>query len=470
VIAIDRQPRADGGLEQDPNVIWHRIDLADADVVRSTFDEIRAGGGATALVHLAAYYDFTGEPHPEYQRTNVEATRLVLENSLGLGLRRFVFASSVAACDFSTPGQPLNEDTPPLGRHVYAVSKRAGEELVRRFSDRIPGCIVRFAALFSDWCEYPPLYFFLETWLSERWNARILGGKGQSAIPFLHVRDATLFVLRVLERSDQLDPCEVLIASPDGAVTHAELFETATRYYFGAARRPLHVPKSLCGPGMWLRDALGLVLGERPFERSWMAAYVDRQMVVDAARSRRRLEWRPRKRLHILERIPFMIENSKTNRVEWYGRNLEALEHHRLQPRLQVYRLARRHEAELERAFDAALATGQDQRTSHGEVEWMCRSALRALMQAIRTGDRTPFVGYCHDLARRQLELGASAEEVTSRLRALERACLRVLGSDEQARGLEASLRDSVSVTIDFGIDRVLEAYECRERMIPDEG
>ena len=42
-------------------------------------------------------------------------------------------------------------------------------------------------------------------------NGRILGGRGESAIPFLHVRDATDFVLRLLERLDDLsaDPLEL---------------------------------------------------------------------------------------------------------------------------------------------------------------------------------------------------------------------------------------------------------------------
>ena len=34
----------------------------------------------------------------------------------------------------------------------------------------------------ANWCEYAPLYVFLSTWLSKKWNARILGGRGASAI------------------------------------------------------------------------------------------------------------------------------------------------------------------------------------------------------------------------------------------------------------------------------------------------
>ena len=63
--------------------------------------------------------------------------------------------------------------------------------MLEEYRGRLRAVKVRFAAMFSDYCEYPPLYKFLETWLSPVWNQRILGGRGRSAIPYLHVRDAT---------------------------------------------------------------------------------------------------------------------------------------------------------------------------------------------------------------------------------------------------------------------------------------
>jgi nucleoside-diphosphate-sugar epimerase len=460
VVAIDRQPRSDAGFDDDPNVVWHRIDLADADAVGNTFDRIRGEGGAHALVHLAAYYDFTGEDHPEYRRTNVEAMRLVVESSVDLGLRQFVFASSIAACDFSKPGHPITEETPPHGPHLYAVTKRYGEELLHEYRDRLPSTIIRFGAMFSDWCEYPPLYFFLETWLSERWNARVLGGRGRSSVPFLHVRDGVEFMMRVIEKADDLEPAEILLASTDGAVTHQQLFDRATDYFFGEKRKAFHVPKLLCYPGMWGRDVAGRLLGNRPFERPWMAGYVDKELEVDTSRTRGRLGWSPRERLGILERIPFMIENARTSRMEWYGRNLEALEHHELRPRFRVYLLVRKLESDLERGFAARLESIGEVVGSPEERERTSRVALRALVQRIRTGEKSPFTTYCRALAERQVQRGAGAEDVVAIVRALEGTCLEVLGRDPDAEGLDKELRHSITVTADFGIDQILDVYE----------
>ena len=108
--------------------------------------------------------------------------------------------------------------------------------MLAEYSDAFPSVIVRFAALFSDWCEYPPLYMFLRTWLSKAWNSRILGGRGESAIPYLHINDATSFLKRVLRQYPALDNGEILIASPDGAVSHEQLYIESTQYYFEDAR------------------------------------------------------------------------------------------------------------------------------------------------------------------------------------------------------------------------------------------
>src|SRR5512147_886513 len=121
-----------------------QIDLRDRASVAGAFRRIREEGGADFVVHLAAYYDFTGEPHEDYQRTNVDALRSVLEECRQLRLRRFVFASSLAASEFPPSGIRLTEASPANGSHPYAVTKQRGEELLREFAD-VPSVVVRLA-------------------------------------------------------------------------------------------------------------------------------------------------------------------------------------------------------------------------------------------------------------------------------------------------------------------------------------
>jgi nucleoside-diphosphate-sugar epimerase len=321
IYAVGRRTPQEAGALQGPDIHWFCVDIGYFEPLREVFYRIRQLGGADLLLHLAGYYDFTGEQHPEYLRTNVNGTRNVLELAAPLNLKRLFFTSSIAACPFPKPGEFITEDTPPTASPPYSQSKRQGEEMLRAYRDYIPSCIVRLAAIFSDWCEYEPLDNFLHTWCSNRWNARILGGRGLWAIPYLHARDLLLFYLRVIEKHGELQSLEVLQGSPDGATTHLDLYRTATYSFYGAPRRPICMPKPLARLGIAMREAVGRATGHMPFERSWMGEYIDLQLAVDASRTRHRLDWSPNPDLFILKRIPFMIQNMRQHPDQWQQRN-----------------------------------------------------------------------------------------------------------------------------------------------------
>lgn len=321
IVALGRRDPGEVGAPVGPGIDWFRVDIADFEALRRVFESIREMGGARLLLHMAAYYDFTGEDNPEYQRTNVLGTHNLLKLSEPLNLRRFIFASSVAACPFPEPGRVVTEATPPVAEVPYARSKKIGEELMLRYRDSIPSTIVRPAAIFSEWCEYEPLEAFLRIWCSRRPHSRVLGGNGDSGVPYLHVNDLLSFFLRVVEKCDELEPAEVLIASPDGVTSHLELFRVTTRCWFGEPREPLHLSPRLASVGIRLREMLGRVTGFMPFERSWMIDYIDRQLAVDASRTRRRIDWAPNPDLDVLETLAEMTHNLGTDRRVWRRRN-----------------------------------------------------------------------------------------------------------------------------------------------------
>jgi nucleoside-diphosphate-sugar epimerase len=468
ILGIGRRSQHECGAPVHPNISWMQIDIGDREPLARVFEEIRRSGGAEILLHLAAHYDFTGEEHPEYWRTNVEGLRNVLDLSKGFNLRRFIFASSVAACRLPKPGTALNEDSVPDGEHIYAVTKRIGEEMMREYSAFFPTCIVRFAALFSDWCEYPPLYVFLETWLSRLWNAHILGGRGESAIPYLHVRDVTSFLCSVIAQADMLDEGEVLIASPETTVSHRELFGRATFIEYGRRVKPIHVPKPLAFPGMWFRNVLGGLLGQRPFERPWMARYIDLKMTVNPSRTRQRLGWAPRARFEILRRLPFLLENRKTRPSEWNRLNLAAMRVVHEHPNLRIYRLLEENEKRIRSAMTEQLLSPHGrlrlvhyERIPDHEHDWHHRLILNSLMNSIRTREKALFMSYCRTLAERRLAQGFALEEVCFALTTLNEVCLKSLALEPGPVPLE-QLDDYITATIQFGIDEVEDVYEQR--------
>jgi nucleoside-diphosphate-sugar epimerase len=468
IIAMARRSQAHSGAPVHPNISWFQVDIGDRELLAAVFRQAAEGGGADVVIHLAAHYDFTGEEHPEYWRTNVNGLRNVLDLCCTtLKPKHFIFASSVAACAYPPPGGALTEASPPDGEHLYSITKRIGEEMLDEYRDYFQTTIVRFAALFSDWCEYAPLFVFLGTWLSGAWNARILGGHGLSAIPYMHIREVGTFFRILLDRVGQLEPGEVVIASPDGAVGHRELFEAATLSHFGYRRRPFMMPKLLCGPGMLALDAAGRLLGSRPFERPWMARYIDLSLTVDASRTRQRLGWSPVPRLHISRRMPFLIENFKTDPLEWNKRNQAALKQVRLRAFLRIYALLEHHQAVIRDLFTERMLgpEGRERFPSYQEFsiddhQWHHRLVLQRLLDAVRTREKAVFMTYCGDLARRRLQQGVLESELCGVLETLNDVCLEVLRRDPEAVGLQAAMHDYITTTIQFGIDQVQEVYE----------
>lgn len=477
IYGIARRSQARAGAPEHPDIRWFQVDIGDEPELRRVFAEIQEAGGADTVLHLAAHYDFTGEGEGEYWRTNVDGLRNVLRASRTHAIRHFVFSSSVAACDMPRPGKALTEKSPPDGRHIYSRTKGVGEKLLEEYRGSFPSTIVRFAAMFSDWCEYPPLFMFLETWLSSAWNRRVLGGRGLSAIPYLHVEDAVDFLRILLRRLPDLDPGEVVLCSPDRPVSHRELFREVTGYFHGSPDAPIHLPKPLVRPGLRARMLLGRLTGELPFERPWMADYVDKAMTIDASRTRRRLDWEPRPRREILHRLPFLLENLRSDPVEWRRRNRAAMRHVATRPNLKIHWLLGRHEEEITERYTSALRrrAADGQLPSYRDVpaadhEWNHRLILHQLMNAIRTRERSVFLGYCNDLAERRRRQGYSAAELCSALEELDRICMDALERDPDAEDVRELLHAHITATILFGCDRVMDAFERAESWEADGG
>jgi nucleoside-diphosphate-sugar epimerase len=470
IVGLARRSQARCGAPFHPNIRWYQVDIGRESALRAVFDEIVDDGGAELVIHLAAHYDFSGEEHAEYFRTNVDGLHHVLQQSQRLHPRLFVFSSSVAACAFPPNGGVLDEDSAPDGDHIYARTKALGERMLGEYERSFPSTIVRFAALFSDWCEYPPLYMFLRTWLSEAWNARTLGGRGRSAIPYLHVADAVNFLRRVLDRSGALDPREVLIASPDGATSHRQLYDVVTQYWFEEERSPRYTPRFMVRPGIHLLNLVGRFMRERPFEKPWMASYVDKQMTIDASRTRERLGWHPRERLGLLRRMPFLLENRKADPVEWTRVNRDAMKQVSMRPGLSIHALLQKHQDEIIQRYTDELRENvpryQDMGTK--DHEWNHRVILRHLSSAVRTREKMDFLSYCRDLAERRLDQGFSPRDLIQALEILDRICIETLSEDPEGRDLLPYLYAHLTMTVRFGVDQVRDTCERLRDRYPD--
>lgn len=466
--ALARRTPQEARAPMGENITWHQVDIGDEKLMDQTFARVEELGGADFVLHLAAYYDFAGRDDPEYKRTNIDGLRAVLTRCKQLKPKHFLFASSLAGCRFPEPGTVLNERSPVDGTHPYARSKRAGEELLAEFAADFPSLIIRLGAVYSDWSEFTPMYTLMRTWFSTSWRRNILAGKGTAALPYVHVRDVVSFCDRVLAKSELLGNGEVLICSPDQAASHRQLYEAAKEAYDGGKPDPFFMPKVLIRPGLWGLGMLGKVLGEAPFEQPWMADYVDKAMPVDASQTRQRLGWEPNPRFAVLRRMPFLVENMKTNTHEWDRRNLAAMKQVVLPTHLTVFHLIEAHEDELVReSVELCLAPENKERfpnyrlLSREELTVSAQQTFVHLKNAVRTREKALFRTHCESLAERRFLMGFPMKEVIDINEAKRDACLRVLLKDPGARGIETPLFEALNGTFRMGIDQLHDSFEA---------
>jgi nucleoside-diphosphate-sugar epimerase len=471
MFCLARRSQRESGIPKHENILWTQVDIGDFSNLQEVVESINQYGGADFILHLAGYYDFTMVDHPQYEQTNVDGTRNVLKLAQYLNIKRFIFSSSLAASKFnSNPEQVLNEQSPPDATYPYARSKRKAEEMIRNYSTMFPCTILRFAAVYSDWCEYPPLFVFLSTWLSEKWNSRIIGGKGETSITYIHITDLVKMIESILVRSDNLPQLATYVSSPSGTVTHNELYEAATKYFYGRPKRAIRMPKIIATPGVIARTALGNLLGEKPFERPWMMKYIDKKLVVDARKTNENLDWKTTPRNDIIRRLLFMIENMKNHYVDWTVKNETAMNRITTRFNIRAYEVMMRHrDFIITKMVDHVYNESNQVRYEHYRdleklvLKWYLTMLYQLIATSIKVGDRILIRKYIQAIALRRYKSGFSASEVVSFLSDFEKIILSELLIDPVAQETREQLFTAVNIAIQLSIDEIEESFELFE-------
>ena len=120
---------------------WREVlgDVCDGEAVK------RAVDGQDAVIHSAAHVSLSG-PWQQFEETNIEGTRIMLEQSRAAGVRSFVQVSSpsVAHAGASLIGVDALPADPVHARGNYARSKALAETLALQSSDEsMAVCAIR---------------------------------------------------------------------------------------------------------------------------------------------------------------------------------------------------------------------------------------------------------------------------------------------------------------------------------------
>jgi nucleoside-diphosphate-sugar epimerase len=184
-----------------PNFHFIKADVTEPRVVRDAIK--RDWQKPDAIVHLAAIVGFPACQAVGKQvawKYNVEATKMVFEQSADLGVERFVFASTYSNYGLSEDGKPVTEETPLNPQSLYAETKIASEEFLLAQKDAACSPLLfRFATLYGI---SPRTRFDLivNQFVLEAFTKRelIIYQRGYSR-SFVHIRDVVRGVIMGLE-------------------------------------------------------------------------------------------------------------------------------------------------------------------------------------------------------------------------------------------------------------------------------
>lgn len=359
IVGLDRGP--------DPSLFpdFIDLDLTSDSAVEKALDDVRQHHGANiaSVVHLAGYYDFTGEPNPLYESVNVKGTRRLLRALQNLEVEQFIYASTMLVHAPTDPGVPITEDWPLQPKWAYPQSKLEAEEVVIGEHGAIPYVLLRIAGVYTDSVLPPTLAHQIQRIYERQFTSRFFAGEISHGQSFIHIDDLIEAIMRMIRRRGQLPPeLKLLIGEPltmgyealqneIGYLIHGETWPTET------------LPKLLAKTGAGLQEQMEIAIpdsidkGEKPFIKPFMVDMADDHYELDISRARDLLDWEPR---HLLrDALPAIVASLKADPLKWYKRN-------KLTPAEWVETMA----AEPEPAEHLLHEYNQSCRDAHRDSRW----------------------------------------------------------------------------------------------------
>jgi nucleoside-diphosphate-sugar epimerase len=284
------------------------------------------GSHIASVIHLVAYFDFTGEENLLYKSVTVEGTRRLIRALRPFEVEQFVYASTMLVHAPCRPGERIDESQPIEPRWAYPKSKAAAEEVIRAEHKQIPYVILRLAGVYDERSTVPTMAQQIARIYERDLQSHFYSGSTLVGQAMLHRDDMLEAFRRTVDRRDVLPPeAEILIGEPD-AVGYEALQDELGRLLHGEENWPtLRVPKLVAAAGAWAQGELEPVIpdaidrGEEPFIKPFMVDMADDHYALDIRRARDLLGWEPRHRLK--DELPRLVAALKEDPAGWYKAN-----------------------------------------------------------------------------------------------------------------------------------------------------
>lgn len=303
-------------------------DLSDEASLARALDQIAAEHGRriASVIHLAAYFDFTGEEDPRYESINVAGTRNLLRTLQSFEVEQFLYTSTMLVHAPGKPGEAIDETQPIDPRWAYPKSKARAEQTIAAEHGRIPYVILRLAGVYDERSSAPTLAQQMARIYERDFESHLYSGSVLTGQSMLHRDDMLDAIKRTVDRRAALETGTAILIGEPHAMGYDAIQDTIGRALHGVDDwATLSVPKTLAAAGARAQSALEAVVpdaidrGEKPFIKPFMVRMADDHYALDISRAQDLLDWRPRHRLR--DELPKMAAALKADPAGWYRAN-----------------------------------------------------------------------------------------------------------------------------------------------------
>jgi nucleoside-diphosphate-sugar epimerase len=297
---------------------WIECDLSKDESAKRALATLKEkhGDRVASVIHLAAYYDFSGKPSPLYGTLTVEGTRRLLHGLRDFMVEQFVFASSLLVAKPVEEGEIITEASPVEATWDYPRSKIEAEKVIRSEHGDIPAVVLRIAGVYNEDCNSLPIAQQISRIYEKKLESFFFPGDKDHGQPFIHLDDLIACFRQAVNRRRELGSYELFyIAEPD-VISYDELQDRLGELIHGKEWPTIRIPKAAARLGAFAQAKLK---GEESFIKPWMIDLADAHYPVEILRAQEGLGWYPKRRLR--ETLDDMVRSLKADPQQFYRTN-----------------------------------------------------------------------------------------------------------------------------------------------------
>ncbi|WPZ20977.1 NAD-dependent epimerase/dehydratase family protein [Sulfitobacter faviae] len=294
------------------------FDITDQGSVDKALARLRLAYGdrIAACIHLAAFFDLSGEDDPAYDAVTVEGSKRLLKGLQDFELGQFIFTSTMLAHAPATPGDPIDEGAPFDPKLPYRASKIRTEAMLREEKGDEKLVLMRPAGIYDDDGHSTFLAHQISRIHEKRLSGKVYPGDLSRGQAFLHLDDLLDAIERIIDRRQSLPEVFPVLLGEADPIPFGELQRLIGRELHGEDWVTWNVPPAAARLGAWAENR---IFGEDAFIRAWMVDISSDHYELDLSQAKEHLGWTPKHSLR--QDMPLMLQKLKDDPYHWYEDN-----------------------------------------------------------------------------------------------------------------------------------------------------